>query len=479
MNKIGLIIKREYLRRVSKKSFLLLTFLTPFLFAALVFVPLWLSTIKGDDVKQVAISDTTGKYAPLFKDTEEYTFITEKGSSLEEYRKNPDKEIFAFLNITDDLLQNPTAATLYSQKQIPMGLKNTIDKTLSEYLKDEKLASYNIDNLKQIIEDSKINFNIKTIKWDEDGSEKSTSAEVASILGMILTFIIYMFIIMYGGMVMQGVMEEKTNRIIEVMISSVKPFDLMMGKIIGIGFVGLTQVFLWGILTTVLVSGSLFFFGGNTSPEDMMTAQMTAQGINDVAAGSSDISIQVQEIINSINFGMIGTCFVLYFIGGYLLYAALFAAIGSALEQQEDTQQFMTPIMLLMAFSLYAGIYSMNNPDGPLAFWCSMIPFTSPIVMMVRLPFDIPVWELALSFALLFATAILIIWFSAKIYRVGILMYGKKPSIKEMIKWVKYKENYHGDRNDRRDNVKYMYEKSLSLKRMTGFLLFNQGSNLD
>ena len=294
MNKIGLIIKREYLRRVSKKSFLLLTFLTPFLFAALVFVPLWLSTIKGDDAKQVAIIDTTGKYASLFKDTEEYTFITEKGSSLEEYRKNPDKEIFAFLNITDDLLQNPTAATLYSQKQIPIGLKNTIDKTLSEYLKDEKLASYNIDNLKQIIEDSKINFNIKTIKWDEDGSEKSTSAEVASILGMILTFIIYMFIIMYGGMVMQGVMEEKTNRIIEVMISSVKPFDLMMGKIIGIGFVGLTQVFLWGILTTVLVSGSLFFFGGNTSPEDMVTAQMAAQGVNNVAAGSSDISIQVQ-----------------------------------------------------------------------------------------------------------------------------------------------------------------------------------------
>ena len=439
MNKIGLIIKREYLRRVSKKSFLLLTFLTPFLFAALVFVPLWLSTIKGDDVKQVAISDTTGKYAPLFKDTEEYTFITEKGSSLEEYRKNPDKEIFAFLNITDDLLQNPTAAILYSQKQIPMGLKNTIDKTLSEYLKDEKLASYNIDNLKQIIEDSKINFNIKTIKWDEDGSEKSTSAEVASILGMILTFIIYMFIIMYGGMVMQGVMEEKTNRIIEVMISSVKPFDLMMGKIIGIGFVGLTQVFLWGILTTVLVSGSLFFFGGSTSPEDMMTAQMVAQGVGNATAGSSNISIQVQEIINSINFGMIGICFVLYFIGGYLLYAALFAAIGSALEQQEDAQQFMTPIMLLMAFSLYAGIYSMNNEDGPLAFWCSMIPFTSPIVMMVRLPFDIPVWELALSFALLFATAILIIWFSAKIYRVGILMYGKKPSIKEMIKWVKYK----------------------------------------
>lgn len=439
MNKIGLIIKREYLRRVSKKSFLLLTFLTPFVFAAMVFVPLWLSTIKGDDAKQVVVVDNTDKYISLFENTEEYTFVTESSSSIEEYRKNPDKEVFAFLSITGDLLESPSAATLYSEKQIPMGLKRTIDNTLSEYLKNEKLASYKIDNLKQIIEESKINFNIKTVKWDEDGSEKSTSTEVASVLGMVLTFIIYMFIIMYGAMVMQGVMEEKTNRIIEVMISSVKPFDLMMGKIIGIGFVGLTQVFLWGVLTTVLISGSLFLFGGSTSPEEIMTAQMTAQGMSQVPAAATGLDMQVTEIINSINFGMIGTCFVIYFIGGYLLYAAIFAAIGSALEQQEDTTQFMTPIMLLMAFSLYAGIYSMNNPDGPLAFWCSMIPFTSPIVMMVRLPFDIPLWELLLSFGLLFATAILIVWFSAKIYRVGILMYGKKPSIKEMIKWLQYK----------------------------------------
>lgn len=438
MNKIGLIIKREYLRRVSKKSFLLLTFLTPFLFAALVFVPLWLSTIKGDDAKQVAIIDKTGKYANLFKNTEEYIFVTDQNISIEEYRKKPDKEIFAFLNITDDLLQNPSAATLYSEKQIPLGLKNTIDKTLSNYLKDEKLASYNIENLKQIIEESKINFDVKTIKWDQDGGEKNTSAEVASILGMVLTLIIYMFILMYGSMVMQGVMEEKTNRIVEVMISSVKPFDLMMGKIIGVGFVGLTQVFLWGILTTVLVAGSLFFFGVSSTPADVMVGSM-AQGMPATPEMTNGLSMQVHEIVNSINFGLIGSCFVIYFIGGYLLYSAIFAAIGSALEQQEDSQQFMTPIMLLMVFSLYAGIYSMNNPDGPLAFWCSMIPFTSPIVMMVRLPFDIPFWQLGLSIALLFITAIVIVGFSAKIYRVGILMYGKKPSIKEMIKWIKYK----------------------------------------
>lgn len=438
MNKIGLIIKREYLRRVSKKSFLLLTFLTPFLFAALVFVPLWLSTIKGDDAKQVAIIDKTGKYANLFKNTEEYIFVTDQNISIEEYRKKPDKEIFAFLNITDDLLQNPSAATLYSEKQIPLGLKNTIDKTLSNYLKDEKLASYKIENLKQIIEESKINFDVKTIKWDQDGGEKNTSAEVASVLGMVLTLIIYMFILMYGSMVMQGVMEEKTNRIVEVMISSVKPFDLMMGKIIGVGFVGLTQVFLWGILTTVLVAGSLFFFGVSSTPADVMVGSM-AQGMPATPEMTNGLSMQVHEIVNSINFGLIGSCFVIYFIGGYLLYSAIFAAIGSALEQQEDSQQFMTPIMLLMVFSLYAGIYSMNNPDGPLAFWCSMIPFTSPIVMMVRLPFDIPFWQLGLSIALLFITAIVIVGFSAKIYRVGILMYGKKPSIKEMIKWIKYK----------------------------------------
>lgn len=438
MNKIGLIIKREYLRRVSKKSFLLLTFLTPFLLAALVFVPLWLSTIKSDDTKQVAIIDTTGKYAPLFKSTEEYTFVN-SDKSMDDYRKNPDKEIYAFLNITGDLLQNPEAATLYSEKQTPLGLKRLIDNAISGSLRDEKLASYNIDNLKQIIEESKINFDVKTIKWDEQGNEKNTSAMVASTLGLVLTMIIYMFIIMYGSQVMQGVMEEKTNRIVEVMISSVKPFDLMMGKIIGIGFVGLTQVFLWGILTSVLVAGSLFFFGGATSPEEIMNSQMAAQGMTNTSAMSSEMGLKITEIIHSINFGLIGSCFVIYFIGGYLLYSSMFAAIGSALEQQEDAQQFMSPIIILMVFGMYAGIYSMQNPDGPLAFWCSMIPFTSPIVMMVRIPFDIPVWELLVSMGVLFATAILITWFSAKIYRVGILMYGKKPSMKEMMKWVRYK----------------------------------------
>lgn len=436
MNKIGLIIKREYLRRVSKKSFILLTLLTPFLFAALVFVPLWLSTIKGDEVRNIAIIDTTGKYAQLFENNESFHFV-HSDKTLDDYRRNSDKEIFAFLSITDDLLNNPKAATLYSEKQVPVELSRLVNQTLSKQLESEKLASFNIPNLKEIIKESKINFNVQTIKWSEDGQENTSSATVASVIGMVFTFIIYMFIMMYGAMVMQGVMEEKTNRIIEVMISSVRPFDLMMGKIIGIGFVGLTQVFLWGIITTILVSVGGFMFSGEV---DVASLQAGPQmGMMDANALGSSSGNEIMGIINSINIAEIGISFIIYFIGGYMLYASIFAAIGSAVDSQEDTQQFMAPVTIFMIFALYAGIYSMENPDGPLAFWCSMIPFTSPIVMMVRIPFEIPLWEKLLSVSLLYASAIGIVWLSAKIYRVGILMYGKKPSIKEMVKWIKYK----------------------------------------
>lgn len=438
MSKIGLIIKREYLRRVSKKSFILLTFLTPFLFAALVFVPLWLSSIKGDEVHTIAILDSTGKYAPLFEDTETYRFIN-SDQSMDTYKQIPDKEIFAFLTITEDLLENPKAATLYSKKQIPGELSRLVNMTLKRQIESDKLATFNIPNLKEIIKESKINFNIQTIKWGDDGSEKQSSSVVASIIGGIFTMLIYMFIMIYGAMVMQGVMEEKTNRIIEIMISSVKPFDLMMGKIIGIGFVGLTQVFLWAIMTLILIAEGSFLVGGGIDNE-MVQSGMALNTAPDITMMSAQQpGNEWIEMLGTINFAEIGILFVVYFIGGYLLYSSLFAAIGSAVDSQEDTQQFMLPVTLLLAFALYAGIYSMENPDGPLAFWCSMIPFTSPIVMMVRMPFEVPLWQIALSVASLFLTAICLTWISSKIYRVGILMYGKKPSIKEIFKWINYK----------------------------------------
>ena len=440
MSKTALIIKREYLNRVSKKSFLILTFLTPLLFAAMVFVPLWLSSIKGDEVRNVVVLDRTGKYAPLFEDADNYKFIA-GDKSLESYKQASDKEVYAIVSITDDLIAHPEAATMYSEKQIPGDLSRIVNQVLSRKLENEKMATYNIPNLKEIIKESQINFEINTIKWSEDGSESESSSLVASIVGLIFTLISYMFIMVYGAMVMQGVMEEKTNRIVELMVSSVRPFQLMMGKIIGIGLVGLTQMFLWGILTMALVLGGQFLFMGSVDPQIMQQGSMMGHGASmpGMVEASQEPAAKLFGMLQTINFAEIGFFFVIYFIGGYMLYASVFAAIGSAVESQEDTQQFMTPIMIFLVFSLYAGIYSMENPEGPLAFWCSLIPFTSPIVMMIRLPFEVPLWKKLLSVSLLYVTFVGIIWLSAKIYRVGILMYGKKPTIKEMIKWLRYK----------------------------------------
>ena len=423
---------------MNKKSFILLTLFAPLLFAALAFVPLWLATIKSGDTYDVAVIDRTGKYASLFKDNEKYHFVGMDGSVSPDKSKEDNQGVFAFLEITDDLLQNPGAVTIYSDKQIPADLKRDVNNTLSRYLEDEKRASFNIPNLDEIIESSRVSIDVQTIKWGKDGTATESSSEITSVIGMIFTLIIYMFILMYGAMVMQGVMEEKTNRIVEIMVSSVRPFDMMMGKIIGIGFVGLTQVFIWGILTFALVSvGGIFL--GLSGGQDL--AAMQAGGLQPgLQPGMSDMPEVAGMLskLNSFNFVEIIIYFVLFFIGGYISYASLYAAIGSAIDAPEDAQQFMTPMMVILIFAVYAGIYSVQNPDGPLAFWCSLIPFTSPIVMMVRIPYEIPFWQILLSLALLFSSAVFFVWVSSKIYRVGILMFGKKPSFKEIARWIKY-----------------------------------------
>jgi len=434
MSKIGIVIQREYISRVRKKSFILLTFLMPVLFVALIFVPLFLSSIKDNTIKNIVVYDETGKYFSVFQDSGNYHFI-EGGNNSDVSQEQKNGETYATLLITKDLQTNPSAIALFSNTQVTIEDKSVISKQLNEYLREEKLNSYDIPKLKEIIEDSKISINLQTIKWDESGNETISSSEVATIVGMIFTIVIYMFIFVYGAMVMQGVLEEKTNRIVEVMVSSIKPFQLMMGKIIGIGLVGLTQFFLWAILVIIInVAVSMAVVLPNIDTETINTAVA-------MSASTPDLS-EVQNIlglISSINIFEIVSYFILFFIGGYMIYASLFAAIGSMVNSQEDTQQFMLPVTIIILFALYAGIYSIQNPNGPLAFWTSMIPFTSPIVMMVRLPFDIPLWEKLLSIGLLFATVILMVKLSAKIYRTGILMYGKKPDVKEIWKWLKYK----------------------------------------
>jgi len=439
MNKTWLIIKQEYLRRVRKKSFILLTFLAPLMMAALVFVPLWLATMKGDEVRQIAVIDRTGKYAHLFSDTDNYLFFDAE-KSLEEYRTSEQKDLFAILDITDDLLDNPRAAVLYSEKQIPNDLSRIVNQALTKQMESDKLASFQIPDLDKIIQESRVQFQIQTIKWGKDGSESSSSGIIAHIIGLFSTIIIYMFIMMYGAMVMQGVSEEKTNRIVEIMVSSVRPFSLMMGKVVGIGLVGLTQIFLWGILTVFLVGTGGVLFGGSVGgPDAAVAMQQGAMMSPQINQAELQEGMEWVSQLQSFNWGEIIVFFIIFFVGGYLLYASLFAAIGSAINSPEDSQQFMMPITIMLIFALYAGIYSADNPDGPLAFWCSLIPFTSPIVMLMRIPYEIALWQKLLSVLLLFVTSVGFIWISAKIYRIGILMFGKKPHIREMIKWISYR----------------------------------------
>ena len=407
----------------------------PLLMVALSVIPFWLSTLNEGGVKKIAVIDNTGIYAPLLQSTDNYDFQVIGSNKAKELESQLGKEYYAILQITGDLNKNPQAVSITSEKQTPQDLQSHIKRTLNEKVTQQKLdeltASGEVDaqaiNRVRSIVESGSNVSLKTLRLGDDGSVSESSTELSTIIGMIFTILIYMFILMYGNMVMQAVLEEKKSRIVEVMVSSVKPVNLLIGKVVGIGLVGITQLIIWGILLGVLFSGLSFFIA---SPDQ-------------AAAMSADMGdFNMEGLVTSImgvNWFEIGIFFLIFFIGGYVMYASIFAMFASAVDSDEDTSQFMTPVTLLIMFAFFAGFYSVSNPDGPLAFWTSLIPFTSPIVMMVRIPFGIPIWQKVLSVVLLYGTFILISIFAAKIYRVGILMYGKKPTIKEMLKWVKYK----------------------------------------
>lgn len=433
MSKIWIIIQREFLHRVTKKSFIVLTILMPFIIAATVFVPVWLSMVKSDVPQKVVVIDNTGKYLPQFRNNESYSFVP--ALKMEPEFRSDTADISAVVMITDDLIQHPEAATIYSRKEVPKSLSRLVNEVLNEQIRHDKLERYDIPQLEDIMSDFETSYSVRTVKWADDGTASESNSLVAMMSGMILTFLIYMFIMAYGGMVMQSVMEEKTNRIVELIISSVKPFQLMIGKIIGIGLVGILQLCIWGVMLFVIlgVTGTAFGYSALQSP-DMTGAMMEAS-----ASPVSDDTTSLLAALYNMDFLKLSTFFVLNFIGGYLIYASIFAAIAASVNEQEDSQQFMLPVTLLLVFAMYAAIASADNPDGPLAVWCSMIPLTSPVVMMVRLSFDAPMWQLILSLCILYGTALGLIWTAGKIYRVGILMYGKKPSLKEMFRWILYK----------------------------------------
>lgn len=432
MNKILIIIQREFLKRVRTKGFIILTITMPFIMAALVFVPLWLSSIENDEQQKVAVIDPTGVYAKALKTSKSFAFSAQP--VITEEMRSEDSPYDAVVAISGDLVKNNGKVTIYSHKEIPGNMLDYIQSKLNETVQKQKLEATGIAGLDKIIDDVQRDVNMRTVKWSKEGDEQASSTYVAIIVGGIFTLLIYIFVITYGGMVMQSVIEEKTNRIVELLVSSVKPFQLMMGKIIGVMLVGIAQMALWGVMLSIIMTVASVGFG-------ISQAQSIAAG-QPMPSPTMNMSQDTQELLTAIvnlPYAEIGLMFIIMFVGGYLLYSSFFAATGASINEQEDANQFVVPITMITLFGLYAAMYSIENTDGPLAFWASLFPLTSPIVMMIRIPFGVPLWQELLSIALLYASAFLMIWIGGKIYRVGILMYGKKPSIKEIIKWMRYK----------------------------------------
>ncbi len=415
MHKIWLVIKREFLVRVRKKSFVIMTFLGPILLASILILPIYLAN-NSQEKRNIAVG-----YQQDFQleDNELLNFVTIPQNEVDSVKFNiKDSPYYALLIIKDNTY------SLYSNQQVTLNVTSEIKRQIEHILKLNNLRSVGIDNETLKSAEQKINLETKII--NKEGESTNSHSEVSTGIGFLGGILIYMFIFMYGTMVMRGVIEEKTSRIVEVMISSLRPFQLMMGKIIGVALVGLTQFLLWIIFTVALSALAELVLLNDTF---LATSSAENQSI---------IITQIKSFTSGINLIQIFLSFLFYFIAGYLMYSSLFAAVGSAVDAEADTQQFILPVTLPLILSFILIQPIMDNPEGSLAFWLSIIPFTSPVIMMVRLPFGVENWEIILSMTILVSTFIITTWLAGKIYRIGILMYGKKANIRELLKWIRY-----------------------------------------
>ena len=449
MRNIGIIISREYLTRVKKKSFLLTTFLVPVLFAAMCILPSVIMFMAKETGKKVAVVDASGIVMPYLTDTEtiDYTdYSSESADTMKASFVSLELDALVVVSELDTVNRTVTVAS-YSDKPMSVDMKESIQSKVNEAVEDYRLSLYEVSDLKQIMAEVESDITMSTFTLDEAGEEKITSSEVYMMISMLLSIVIYMFIAMFSGMVMQSVIEEKASRVVEVLVSSVKATELMFGKIIGVACVALTQFFLWILLTAVLVGGFSAFVGFDSimgdpaQTEQMMemAGQMGGISMEDAAAMAQDESEMgaVLSTLRDLNYVQLIVAFIVYFALGYLLYASFFAAIGSAVENEADTNQLQMPVTVPLLLAFFIALYAFKSPDSPIVFWGSMIPFTSPIVMLARIPFGVPAWELGLSIALLALTFVACAWMSAKIYKIGILMFGKKTTFKDLWKWLK------------------------------------------
>ena len=433
MNKILLVIQREYMTRVLKKSFWISSLLAPVLITAIYAIPIWLA-MKDKEVKKVAILDRSHLWkASDLQDKElVFTFVSKSETAFKTQFAAEGYD--AFVSVPGDVLTNPKGLHIYSSKNIGLSLKESVERLIQNKVRQELMYKAGISA--KVYEDTQVDVDSETITISETGDETNSSSAGAMILAGVMGLILYVTLLLYGSQVMNGVIEEKSNRIIEVIISSVKPYQLMLGKIIGVGLVGLTQFVLWIVLTIGLTQFTGKFYASKAKAAVELN-QGKASVDMDKAMQDSPMG-EVTKVLESTNIPLILLSFLFYFFVGYLLYSSLFAAIGSAVESPTEAQQFTFIVMIPIILSFLLAQYTMQDPDSTIAFWASMIPFTSPINMMVRLPYGVPVWELAVSMVLLVLGFLACSWLSARIYRVGILMYGKKVTWKELAKWLFY-----------------------------------------
>lgn len=458
---IKTIIGREYLTRVKKKSFLLITFLGPVFFAAVAVVPSLIMFLAEDKGKQVGVVDQSGIVMEKFADSEavSYTdYSSQPADSVKARFEELGLDALVVISPIDSASRSVTVSA-YSLQPLSVDMKESIASRVDDAVEDWRLTLYDVGDLRQIMDEVKSDVSVATYTLGEDGEERLSSSELYMIISLLLSMIIYMFIAMFSGMVMQSVIEEKASRVVEVLVSSVKATELMFGKIIGVACVALTQFLLWVVLTAVLVTGVSAFVGFDslmdtaTVQTDQMTMMTEGLGVDqqameatgmampsvaDMAGQDNELSAMVSTL-RDLNYVQLILGFIVYFALGYLLYASFFAAIGSAVENEADTQQLQIPVTVPLLIAFFIAFYAFKAPDSSVVFWGSMIPFTSPIVMLARIPFGVPAWELALSIVLLVVTFVACAWASAKIYKIGILMFGKKTTFKDLWKWLKQK----------------------------------------
>ncbi len=435
MNKVWLIIQREFLNRVLKKSFLIATILIPLIFPAIIGLLVYVSKEQDKHAKKEVILyvDESATFKP---DTSRYSFISISGSLEDAKKIYMQSESYGLLYIPTFQLSKPEGITLYTKINPSIDDVNNIESLFEGQIKDLKMLKLKID--KKLLDSLTTNVHIKTVKVSEGGQEKSSNSIVMSSIGMTCGILMYMFIFIYGAQIMQGIIEEKMSKVVEVIVSSVRPFQLMMGKIIGLASVGLLQFLIWIILISTLTFGVFGYFGIDP-PQQQALQQISSDAAAQQAAMSSEVTKNINEFL-ALPLTSIFLTFLFYFVGGYLLYGALFAAVGSSVDSPAEAQQFMFPItipLLISYMSLF--MFILKNPHGPVSFWLSIIPFTSPIAMIGRIAFGVPAWELALSMILLIAGFLLTTWVAGRIYRVGILMHGTKVSYKVMARWFMMK----------------------------------------